>query len=213
MQFGFRDDEPGGWPIRPLETSDVLSGGGGGACSDCYWSNDGQQPYISDVHREFLFDGTRFQNQPMETQYPMIFKLFFSDANVKHVGDVVLASGFNSRPTREELSGFMNQVYTDDMPYGAYNQRDPQRDNRSVGYVEYYLRRLNNQLLQRVLRSMSVVKSSRLQYLRDISGFQGPLEIVRPIYTECKGGGPPLDMSTHLLPPPPDGVEPKPWID
>ncbi len=176
--------------------------------SDCYYSNDGQQPYISDVHREYLHDGTRFQNQPMETQYPLIFKMFFSEANIRHIQQVVQSRGFNAVPDMAQLSGFMNEVYTNDMPYGAYNIHDPQRNNKSLEYTLYYLRRLNNQLLNRVLRNMSIMKSSRLQYLRDVSGFQAPLEIVRPIYTECKGRGPPLDLSAHLLPPPPDGRYP-----
>ncbi len=187
---------------------------GGGMCgntpfsSDCYFSNNGQSPYISDVYREFLMDGTRYQKEPMETQYPLIFKMFFSEANIRHIQGVIRSRGFNAAPDMAQLSGFMNQIYTDDMPYGAYNIIDPQRTNKSMEYTLYYLRRLNNQLLNRVLRNMSVMKSSRLQYLRDISGFQAPLEITRPIYTECKGRGPPLDMSTHLLPPPPDGRQP-----
>jgi len=187
---------------------------GGGACgdqpfgSDCYYSNVDQAPYISDVYREYLQDGTRYQNQPWETQYPLIFQLFFGQDNIRYIQNVIRSRGFNAAPDFAQLSGFMNQVYTDDMPYGAYNLRDPQRNNKTLGYALYYVRRLNNQLLNRVLRNMSIMKSSRLQYLRDASGFQAPLEIVRPIYTECKGGGPPLNMSTHLLPPPPDGREP-----
>ncbi len=204
-----------GHPIRYLEGSPLGLGGGRGVCSDssdCYYSNEGQIPYISDVYREFLHDGTRFQDQPMETQYPLIFKLFFGKENIRYIQGVIRSRGFNAVPDTIQLSGFMNQVYTDDMPYGAYNQRDPQRTNRSPEYVRYYVQRLNDQLLTRVLRNMSIMKSSRLQYLRDISGFQGPLEIVRPIYTECKKRGPPLDLSVHLLPPPPDGVQPRAFI-
>lgn len=180
--------------------------------SECYYSNDDQVPYISDVYREYLHDGTRFQNQPFETQYPLIFKIFFSNANIRYIQNVILSRGFNAAPDFAQLSGFMNEVYTDDMPYGAYNNRDPQRNNKSLEYVLYYVRRLNNQLLNRVLRNMSIMKSSRMQYLRDISGFQAPLEIERPIYTECKGAGPPLNLSERLLPPPPDGMEPHAFI-
>lgn len=171
----------------------------------CYFSNKNQQPYISDGYRRYLHDGTRFQDQPFQTQYPIIFKIFFSDANIKYIQDIIKSQGFNSAPTRSELSGFMNEIYTNDTPYGGYNILDPQRTNFSMDYVYYYVNRLNNQLLQRVIRNMSIMKHSRYQYLRDISGFQGPLEIIRPIYTECKGAGPPLDVSTHLLPPPRDG--------
>lgn len=170
--------------------------------SGCPYNNDDQIPYISDVYREFLHDGTRFQNQPMQTQYPSIFRLFFSDQNIRYIQNVIRSRGFNAVPDRMQLDGFMNEIYTNDMPYGAYNILDPNRDNKSVQYVLYYVQRLNNQLLNRVLRNMSTMRASRLQYLRDISGFQGPLEITRPIYTECKGRGPPLDLSTRLLPSP-----------
>ena len=195
-----------------LRKEDAIIGGYGyGNPTDCYHSNDGQQPYISDVYREFLHDGTRFQNQPFQTQYPLIFKIFYSSANIKHIQGVIRSHGFNAVPDFQILQQFMNDIYTDDAPYGPHNRLDPNRDNKTLGYAQYYVHRLNNQLLNRVLRNMTVMKQSRLQYLRDISGFQGPMEIERPIYTECKTSGPPLRLDFRL-PFSPDGREPTAYL-
>ena len=170
--------------------------------SNCYWSNEGQQPYISDVYREYLMDGTRYQNQPWQTQYPLIFRMFFSDDNVKYIQQEILKAGFNAAPDRGQLQGFMNEIYTNDMPYGAYNRLDPNRNNRTVGYAKYYVQRLNAQLLSRVLRNMAVMRHSQRQYLKDISSPQGVLEINRPVYAHCKRNDIINPASTHRLPEP-----------
>jgi len=186
-----------------------------GTNDDGYHTNDGQWPYISDVYREYLHDGTRYQNQPMKTQQNLIHQMFYSDANVRHIQRSIRAAGFNAAPSLSVLSGFMDEVYTNDAPFGAHNRIDPTRSMSQVhandgglGYSKYYLHRLNTQLLNRVLRNMSVMRQSRMQYLRDISGFQGPLELNRPIFASSKYAGDNLRMDFRL-PPPPDGRDPQ----
>ena len=185
-----------------------------GSSGDGYPNNDGQWPYISDVQREFLQDGTRYQNQPWKTQHSLIQEMFYSDANVSHLQRSIRMAGFNAAPPISVLSGFMDEVYTNDMPFGAYNLFDPTRtmsqrpaNQGGLDYAKYYLHRLNTQVLNRVLRNMAMMRHSRLQYLRDISGFQGPLEITRPIYASSKHAGSNL-RTDFLLPSPPDGKEP-----
>jgi hypothetical protein len=168
--------------------------------SGCYWSNATDQPYISDVYREYLMDGTRYQNQPWKTQYPLIYQLFYSDENLDYVKSEIMKAGFNTPPTNNDLRGFMDQIYTHDMPYGAYNRLDPHRNNKSLEYVKYYVQRLNAQLIQRVTRNMAAMRHSRVQYLRDISGPRGVIELPRGVYAQCRKSDQTILGSAFLLP-------------
>jgi uncharacterized protein DUF5761 len=165
----------------------------------CYYSQ-GSMPTYVDIKEQYLWDGTRFQHEPYgnDVVYPPIYKAFYSDFNIRYLQDTVLANGFNAAPARSELLSFMNDTYTWDMPNGAYNILDPNRDRTDQAYVRYYVNRLNNQVLNRVMRNMSGMRQSRKRYLEDISQFRGPMEINRPINASCKTRGSHLRLDFQL---------------
>jgi hypothetical protein len=141
---------------------------------------------------EYLFDGTRFQTQPFaqDPQHHPVFKLFFSQPNVQYLQSTIQrVGGFNAPPTTTELYSFMNEAYTFDMPNGAYNQLDPDRGRTDISYVKGYVNRLNEQIINRVVRNMSVMQNSQRQYAADISCFRGPLDHQQPINASCKTRG------------------------
>jgi len=186
----------------------------------CYW-NRTAEPYASCAQRGLYLadgaasmnatrDGTRMQYQPFGNQYPLIFQRFMAPENVRMLQRKALDAGFNAPPEERTLREFMNRAYVDDMPYGAYNGLDPLRsiahlkqragDGRGMQYVDYYVDRLNQQVLNRLLRNMAVMRQARRLYQRDISEFRAPMEIDRPISTACKFAGPPVRLDRWLPP-------------
>jgi len=177
----------------------------------CYWDRTATFPYCADGSCSYnaMRDGGNYQYQPFGDQYPLIFQKFMSKQNVAYLQSAVVAQGFNAAPDERTLREFMNTAYVNDMPYGAYNGLDSLRsignlspqDPRAHKYVEYYVDRLNRQVLNRILRNMSVMRESQRLYQRDISEFRAVMEIDRPVNTQCKSGGPPIRLD-FLLPRP-----------
>lgn len=151
-------------------------------------------------------DGGPIQTQPWETQRPLIFQVFYSPGNIKYIQEQVLQQGFNAAPDANTLRDFMDQIYQDDMPYGAYNQLDPTREmgnvmcgQKPLDYVNYYVDRLNRQVLNKLLRNMSQMREAQRLYLHDLQTFRGVMEIDRPVATACKFRGDQI-RSDFLLP-------------
>jgi len=177
----------------------------------CYWNRGAGFPYCADGSCSYnaLRDGSALQYQPFADQYPLIFQKFMSPQNVAYLQKWVMTQGFNAPPEEKVLREFMNRAYTDDMPYGAYNNLDPLRsiahlppdDPRAIWYVNYYVDRLNRTVFNRVCRNMSVMKQANDYYQRDISEFRAVMEIDRPINAQCKHAGAPLRLD-FLLPEP-----------
>lgn len=153
-------------------------------------------------------DGGLMQYQPFETQRPLIFQVFYSERNIKYLQDQVLQQGFNAAPDANTLRDFMDAVYRDDMPYGAFNQLDPTREMGNVmcgkaplDYVKYYVDRLNRQVLNKLLRNMAQMRESQRLYLHDLQTFRAVQEIDRPVSTACNFRGDQL-RGDFLLPQP-----------
>lgn len=175
----------------------------------CYWNTGTNYGYCAggscvNVNR----DGGPIQYQPFETQRPLIFQKFYSASNIHYLQQQVLQQGFNAAPDASTLRDFMDQVYRDDMPYGAYNQLDPTREmgnvmcgQKPLQYVDYYVDRLNRQLLNKLLRNMAQMRESQRLYLQDLQNFRAVMEIDRPVSTACKFRGDQL-RGDFLLPQP-----------
>ena len=164
----------------------------------CFWVGD-DYPWL-DRGRCIDRDGGYLQVEPFKNQPNLIYRMFYSDDNINYIQTKALEAGFNAPPDARTLRSFMDTVYQDDMPYGAFNRLDPNRDNRSLEYAYYYVDRLNQQLMNRVFRNMAVMKMSQYLYNKDLRmhGTRGVMEIDRPINTECKFGGDQIRLDFRL---------------
>lgn len=175
----------------------------------CYYNEGTQYGYCKGGSEVNMYrDGGRMQYEPFETQKPLIFQVFFSADNIKYLQNQVLQQGFNAAPDPNTLRDFMDQIYRDDMPYGAYNRLDPTRaignvmcGQKPFDYVNYYVDRLNRQVLNKLLRNMSQMRRAQELYLHDLQTFRGVQQIDRPVSTACKFAGDQL-RADFLLPQP-----------
>ena len=190
--------------VKPIPDCEIPMAVGAGSC---YWNTGTNYGYCDggacvNMNR----DGGPMQYQPFETQRPLIFQRFYSAANIKYLQGQVIQQGFNAAPDANTLRDFMDQIYTDDMPYGAYNQLDPTREmgnvmcgNAPLEYVAYYVDRLNRQVLNKLVRNMAQMRESQRLYLQDLQEFRGVMQIDRPVSTACKFRGDQL-RADFLLP-------------
>ena len=173
----------------------------------CYWNTGTNYAYCDggacvNINR----DGGNMQYQPFETQRPLIFQVYYPAPNIKYLQNQILQQGFNAAPSPDVLRDFMDQVYEDDMPYGAYNQLDPTREmgnvmcgQKPLNYVTYYVDRLNRQVLNKVVRNMAQMRESQKLYLHDLQTFRGVMQIDRPVSEWCASRGDQL-RADFLLP-------------
>ena len=178
-------------------------------CGSCYYKTDNIGYCDAGSSSNIFRDGSMLQVQPMQDQYPMVFQIFMSDSNIRYLQKQIHQQGFNPPPDGSTLRDFMDGVYIDDMPYGAYNQLDPTRqmgnqpgsNPATLQYVNYYVDRLNRQVLNRVCRNMAQMRESQRLYLKDLkmSGTRGVFEIDQPVSTMCTTRGDQLRLD-FLLP-------------
>lgn len=163
-----------------------------------YHADPYRAEYSQDAHTNVQNDERYQTKQWIQPHYNSVHQAFYSPANVRYIQNQILKHGFNQAPTFQTLQFHMAKVWQNDMLH-AYDRLDPNRARKDQAYFDYYLKRLNRQLLADVMLHMQSYHTAQRRYLRDISQPTGVLEIVRPMYTECKSGGDPLRLD-FLLP-------------
>ena len=173
------------------------------SCKDnCYYTG-GDSPWIDYYRGHCLFrDGGALQVEPFKDVHDPIYRRYHSPQNIEYLQSILTRQGFQA-PHPDHLRDFMDGVWTDDMPYGAWNRLELTRDHRSGNYTKYWVDRLNQQTINRVSRNMSVMREANRIYMKDIRshGIRGAMEIDRPINVSCKYAGDQLRLD-FLLPDP-----------
>lgn len=172
---------------------------GDGRVSQSYYHTDPyHSTYSNDVCTNIQND-ERYQTQNwIQPQYNSVHQAFYSPENVRNIQEAILKHGFNRAPTFQTLQFHMVKVWQNDMMH-AYDRLNPNRARTDRAYFQYYLDRLNRQLIAEITLHMNSYRQAQKRYLRDISQPTAVLEIVRPMRTECKHRGEPLRLD-FLLP-------------
>lgn len=142
-----------------------------------------------------------FQNQMTD-----VYHAFNSPANRRRIEQALVRAGFAPGQgfSRDEVQLVMDQVYSEDPPYAAFDILDSDRGrwSRAKGgrYVQHKVDQLTHIAICRLVNKMALARWSYHTYMRDIStpGIRGVYEIEQPREVQCRRDQ--ITGSAFLLP-------------
>lgn len=209
---------------RPPHTSAWPSGGpygNGNATSACDGtaSNSYEQNFECESRdaplwgcdeKKVYYDGGYPEREPYHTMYPATHQGFFSEQNMQYLRHEIKKRGnFNALVSADILRNMMNDIYSNNLPYSAYDRTDPKRcayinSGRDVHntYIREFVAKINELTINDAVANAKRNAFWQKKHLYDLSGFRGVCDVPLPMYTNYGTNrcGSILNLSEHLLP-------------